>query len=1661
MPLNHEQAAARLKKFSDKAWVLRRAGAAVAMPAGILREFGLALFPKPRKLSVGNSYDQLGGMDEFRKRQEEELRFRKRLADHLMRMKAAPRRALFKAIHPALAPVIDAAWDLLDRLPYQTGYARKAFRLPNGGQAITLAKVQWLFDIARVTHKYNQDVRWFAAWCPHLGENYLDYSARGSLGYLFAAAIDAGGETGGEVFEILRRSAEGEHEIGEMGHHVVRAFLTCSDPAGREYMEKLLVAARREEGLRQVILETVDEAHPESFRRMMHLILDENLVRFSAVTRAADVWFGLLWDSASAATVRGAIAQALKFIEDSQARDEAIAGGKAEAAYFALWASAFENAGACIGTASALLTDADPERRFAAAHLLSQLGLAAADRALIDVTDDEDLRVASLPVLRQTTQVSEGDQDLFFERLGANFDRFPVKPAEGRPVLWPWLNQIAARDQVASLMVENLGSHPPRAMIPYADRVGADVRSEIIRRIAGRDRIEGEVRSFLIDATGDKGGAAREYARIGLKRAKVVPTDEESVRLESFLTRKAADLRVGVFDLIMLRKDADVLGSADRLLASGKKTTAEAGVELLTRLISAERSADKARARLAECGEVSGGKATVEARKLERLLDRDHKEPELSDCLGLIDPAKRTKPVRPKPTGVRAVSGPTMNCLRALDDMIHERRGEIVEFGTGESRQSVPLGSIEHLHSCKSGSSRQDWEEMIPLASVWLDWWEGRPEKLRDSDGMQAVRLDYVMEALPWGRGSWATRMNKDWKAAFGKDALPRLRYGHIVRSIVEMIADLDDTPGSAEFVMSCLEEVLASGGRLLEDDSLIYPVSALTDMLRQRSRGMNLDENPEFLRRCWNVAYWMGEGVLAGQKTMSKLAASRRKVLPEVLIPAWHAGLANDHDLIWMLAGSEPERVRSDNYLGWRSYDFGALQQLTGRKKNPLLEKYPAAEELVNRCRDRLLEIELARGESPTAASPAVKSLRSVFGVDLLMRLVEAKGREAYQRGYGWSSDHTRKQIFSHLIRVSFPAPGEDAAAFKAATKKAKLTETQLIELAVFAPQWAGMVERALGWPMFEEAVWWFHAHTKDDQWSVDQDVREVWTAETAERTPLTAADLTEGAVDVQWFRRIGEKLSGERWEKLSAAAKMASSGGGHKRAQLFADAMRDKVTRAELMRRIDEKRNQDSVRALGLLPLAKGKAGNADLLGRYERIHEFIRESRKFGSMRQASEKRAAEIGMDNLARTAGYADPVRLQWAMEAGALADLAAGPIAAEAEGVRVELSIDELGAPEIAVTRGDKPLKSIPPKAMKNAAVKALSERRTGLKKQVSRIRGSLEDAMCRGDEITGAELRELMTHAMLAPMLAGTLLVGAEDAKLTGYPAPKGDALEGLGGDFRKVAPGDRLRVAHPDDLLRSKQWHDWQRDCFVRERIQPFKQLFRELYPLTAAEKKDKFRSMRYAGHQVQPRQALALLGRRGWVHRPEEGIRKTYHSEGLSVWLELQEHFHTPAEVEGITLEAVHFSKKGEWESLDLTTIPARIFSEAMRDLDLVVSVAHRGGVDPEASASTVEMRSALIQETLAVLKIGNVKLEKSHARIKGERAEYTVHLGSAGVHQIPGGALHIVAVHAAHRGRLFLPFADDDPKTAEVLSKILLLARDSEIKDPNLLDQIRRS
>ena len=151
-------------------------------------------------------------------------------------------------------------------------------------------------------------------------------------------------------------------------------------------------------------------------------------------------------------------------------------------------------------------------------------------------------------------------------------------------------------------------------------------------------------------------------------------------------------------------------------------------------------------------------------------------------------------------------------------------------------------------------------------------------------------------------------------------------------------------------------------------------------------------------------------------------------------------------------------------------------------------------------------------------------------------------------------------------------------------------------------------------------------------------------------------------------------------------------------------------------------------------------------------------------------------------------------------------------------------------------------------------------------------------------------------------------------------------------------------------------------------------------------------------------------------------------------------------------------MHFTSRKDYKSVLVKDINDVLFSEIMRDVDLAVSVAYVGGVDPITSFSTIELRKTIVDYTCKLMKLNNVTTSDHFANIKGTLNDYSVHLGSGVVHQSGGNAIHILPVHSEKRGKLYLPFLDEDPTCATILSKIILLAEDQKIKDPSILEQI---
>jgi hypothetical protein len=380
------------------------------------------------------------------------------LAKQLDELKKPERVRLFQALFPPIGRHVAAAWRLARQMPYQTGYDRKAFRAPGKASVSRAARMNWLRGLVAEIGGYDRELAWFAAWAGHLGAGY----GAEQLSVVLAAAIDAGGKEGERVFETLRETVRGQHEVGRLGRPVIRALLLASRVGGWELIEQLLPSASVPRGISDAILATIDEAHPESFRRMLGVLVEFDLARDPRVVQALDVWFDFHWDAVSVGLVNRVLGQLVVFLDEPGARARALMSDDAETAYLALWAQGFDDAVAAVKPAARLLKDPNAERRFVAVHLLGQLALPAARQQLARALADPDLRVALHALEGYWGAAPDRADDKVLKRVERLLRRLPEERTHLEPIVWPWHVLTADKRALRAELIEASASRPAR-----------------------------------------------------------------------------------------------------------------------------------------------------------------------------------------------------------------------------------------------------------------------------------------------------------------------------------------------------------------------------------------------------------------------------------------------------------------------------------------------------------------------------------------------------------------------------------------------------------------------------------------------------------------------------------------------------------------------------------------------------------------------------------------------------------------------------------------------------------------------------------------------------------------------------------------------------------------------------------------------------------------------------------------------------------------------------------------------------------------------------------------------------------------------------------------------------------------------------------------------
>ena len=1556
---------------------------------------------------------------------------------------------------------------------YSVGYYRKPFRTTD----IQCHIEEILTKIYSLIELYQQKKDF--ALMDYLTK--VDYDIDTSIiASHIAFALDNNNE---EVFLALKEIIYGENNTALLSRTMIKGIFLSHNVAAHQMMGELLIAAKLQEGLRQSIVESMDEGNLAATTYILKIIIDQDLIRYSSVLRALEVWTGLSFEATNSRVTKQTITYAYQCLTDETLRNQYLESEDVNKLFMSLWASAVREEQDLYSKVENIMEHGALYQKIVAQYLLTQsqnkeLRYMIAQKYLAET--DLELRYyvlenytyqcqypwgivpetgepnTTITIERLTHLEKKAERIRQFELLKQMIVNMPKKELSFPSKVYDWLTISYSVDVVVKkmlyLIAYDMDSDAISEIIALKDRLSPDVRGNLLKYFI-RDDASTIQREFLFVSLSDKSIANREIALEKIKKL-ILQADEVNL-IEAMLNLKTGSLRQGTIKILLGLPQEEVVSTINRLLKSKNELQRLGALELLNEIKNDTAFAEPyalIKKNLLELKEPTKKEAIL----ISKLCQAEEYSAKNGFGLYAVTGEARVKePQQYEKFNIKEIftlSTEKMNTvLQELSSLVHEHREHEyeVEWYSGYKQTYLIGERLETSYNRRVTKSGNGYIKALPLPEVWSDYlqksglsvldilqlafyckteklyqycfhklsaWEQERYQPKEGWTKELIKQIYPLEQI---KVFFEQREQTAPSASRSVGPTIPLPYSYQISTLID--GYFEDADKKTRFTLA--NKVL---------NTIVY--SLPVDKLEMEKELLHLIIYP------W--LNWLEHSVYDDgsfeQYFCIKYKLYTMKNL-EDYIPS----------LIEFIRAYDLQLVTSDEIfkeLLIRKECVSHIRSITNKKEN-LVQEYPSIKKFKEQVIAKILEVELKRGDLPTEVSALAMGISYYEGMEYFVNILLALENETFIRGYIYSygNNSTKRECLSSLLRACYPKEGENEHLLRELLTGKNITEKNLLEAAMYAPQWIEIVANYLKWTGLRSAAWYFHAH-----------INESFSAEketiVAHYSAISAEDFNDGAFDIQWFRDAYGQLGEIRFNVLYSCAKYISAGANHRRSQLFADATLGNLELQDMQTSVAEKRNKDHLLCYTLIPL--NTKDPKDVLKRYGFIQEFLKESKKFGAQRRASEGKVASIALHNLARNAGYKDVIRLTWDMESEKIKEIMHYLEPYRIDDMTVQLVIDEEGSGSIKVVKNDKILKSIPAKYNKHEYIVALKESNSEIKDQYRRAKAELERSMEAQSTFSLHEIENLTKNPVLAPMIHKVVL---QIGKHLGYF--KAGTLTGVDGVVYQIEKHDEISIAHPIALYESEQWSLYQQDLFERGIKQPFKQVFRELYLPNEDELASGIVSRRYAGHQVQPKKTVALLKTRAWTVNYEEGLQKVYYKENIIAKIYALADWFSPSDVESPTLETVQFLDRHTYKSLEIKAIPQIIFSEIMRDVDLVVSVAHVGGVDPEASLSTIDMRKSIALASLRLMKIQNVRLEGNYAHIAGSLGEYSVHLGSGMVYKQATGSIYIIPVHSQHRGRIFLPFIDEDPKTAEIISKIVLLSEDKKIKDPHILEQIK--
>ncbi len=1503
-------------------------------------------------------------------------------------------------------------------------------------------------------------------------EDYI-YIQSSSI-YTLTAEIDANNTL---LIKFIEDIILGDNQTAFLSYNLINAIVKSHNLYLHKLLGDLLLAGRLQEGLRQAITENMDNGSKEAFLYLLNIIKENNMLRYSSIKRAIATWTSLIDMDNSDKISKQELNLFTYFLTNENKRHEALTSQNPIEVYIALWSYAFYDVDTTIPFVLDLFNHGKKHQQLVAAYFLN----ASNDQELIfklryelitkaQLTEQDCQLIATLfhCNFSQLETISYIKQNFTTEQLTKYYYSLKIlvqklpKEKIYSPCIFPWHIEKLSLSTIVKEMADIAKYlNSPELLDDFCieyPKLDSFERYSYLKRLYNSPQTAIQ-REFLFQLLKDKSVDVRQecYKIIN----KLILTNEEYEFLMSLLKYKYSDLRQNIIKLLLKQTNTQLLASIQMLLSNKQQLLRLAGLDILLQIQKNSRL--KA---LFEQGKMYTELLAKPTANEQILIAQIHEDFTNNPTTNNLDYNTTLVTKLSLDTIHNELSFAKIYVLSVEE--IHQKIIDLTNFYESHKMFAYqPAYGDEQL--LDNGFAVVTWDEKIslykyPYPQLWQEFYQKyikTPEILYQM--YLYICLHHKLEKL-----YFAQTIN----SVFNDNDSGNDKYRLYAKEHIEKLQNLERLPILVTIIKNLYEYyvpktycfAVAKFWALRHLATFNLAQSVKKDKKTHLSNNFldSYSYHQDLVGRTFilNPLLANYENDDEFRDSFSLLYNLYTQYKYEIYLPIYNFLRANYLNMIAIDELYIDIFQRNNGYLESKLQQLSslyeekfttlALMDFSVAKQNMHQDLWKFAQNFADIVIEQILSIELTRGDLPTKYTKVINSLKCIRGtkyfVDILLSLGKSKLKNTT---YLWSEVTNRESIFSYLLSICEPRVDETAKDLKKYLKDKDISANRLVEACMLNPIWIPIVDKILKWKGFISGCYYFLAHMRE----ADKKLAVTF----AKYTPISIENLRDGAFDLDWFKSCYKQLGAKHFALLYDAAKYIAEGNVHTRARKYADAVNGVLNADEVKSTIIQKRNKELLMAYGLIPLSKSgkitKSAQKEMLNRYKFIQQFLKESKQFGVQRRASEGLACKIALENLARNARFDDSFRFTLNMETRLIHNQQTLFLPKTVGDYVLYLIVDKLGKSSIICEKQGKKLKSLPTKLKKEPYYLILKEAKIEFTDQYRRSRIMFEQAMENSTVFLASELTMLQQNPVLKPLLENIVFI---HEKNIGYFA--NNSLIDIFGEKFPLEDTAKVRIAHVVDLYQSGVWQDYQQDLFTRQIKQPFKQVFRELY-LKIDDEINLTKSRRYEGHQIQPQKAYATLKNRNWLADYDEGLEKIYYQENIIANIYAVADWFTPADIEAPTLEYVAFYDRKTFKPMLIKDIPDIIFSETMRDVDLAVSIAHVGGVDPETSHSTIQMRQAILEFTLPLFKLTNVSFNGNFAIVKGQLANYSIHLGSGNVHQINGAQIALSVVPSQHRGRLFLPFVDDDPKTAEIITKVLFFAEDKTIKDPFILNQIR--